>query len=398
MAEVIYPSVSPQEFARRYDAVWREMERHGIGVLVVYGDSSNHGGNLANIAYLTGYRDPHFSYAVLPLGCEPRLLISNPLYLPTAYAMACVESVESLSWDPGASLSTALADAGCSDGRIGLVGVRGIQRANLPYEHVRAMREALPAADWVDGTDLLQQVRRIKSAEEIELLRVGAQLTDATVQALQQQARPGMTEHELAGIVYRAGSAGCGEARTTFIGATQMVSPDIVFPRQLPSQRAIRGGDIVLTELSTGYAGYAGQIHRPLVLGEPTPEYRRLFDVARETFDQALSALGPGRTDQDLRAAVAPVLKSAGVWTMDTLLHGWGLTLEAPRLDVVEVATIARPQQPVVFEPGMTLVLQPHVLSSDRTRGLQLGSLVVIDEAGATALQQYPMDWIRIAA
>jgi hypothetical protein len=33
-----------------------------------------------------------------------------------------------------------------------------------------------------------------------------------------------------------------------------------------------------------------------------------------------------------------------------------------------------------------------------RTRGLQLGSLVVIDEAGATALQQYPMEWIRIAA
>lgn len=399
MDETLYPSVSSQEYDRRYQAVWREMEARRLDALVVYGDSSGVFANSANCTYLTGYRDRLFSYAVVPRGGEPLLLISNPLYLPTAYAMAHVRSVDHVTWDPGGRIAEVVRGVGAGTGRVGLVGTAGIQKSTLPHEHLRALTAALPGVMWEDATDLLQGVRRIKSAEEVACLRKGAEMTDATVAALEADARVGMTDCDLAGIITQAGFAQGGEQRTLFIGSTPMVEPEIVFPRQTPSRRTIRAGDIVLTELSTEYAGYSGQIHRPLVVdGDPSPEYRRIFDVARETYERVLAALGPDKTDEDVRGAAGPVVKQAGMWTMDGLLHGWGLSLEPPRLDVLEIATIQRPQEPTVFAPGMTMVLQPHILSPDRRRGLQLGSLVVITEDGAEALQRYPMEFAHITS
>lgn len=393
-AEPLFASVSREEYRRRYKLLWREMDEAGFDALLVYGDSASNGGNLANVFYLTGYKDPLFSYVLLRPGQEPALLISNPLYLPHARLMAAVESVEALGWDPGKHLVDALTVAGVASGRIGLAGVRGIQQSSLPHEHMRRMTAELPRATWLDGTALVQSARRLKSAEEVRLLRRGAELTDATVEALYRDGCAGMSECQLAGLVYGAAFGGGGEQRLTFIGSTRMDRPDLVFPRQSPAQRRIGAGDVVLTELSTGYGGYAGQIHRALVVGEPSPQYRELFDVAREVYDRSLEALGPGRTDEDLRRAAAPVIERSGVWTMDALVHGWGLTIEPPRLDVTARATIQRPQEPTVFAPGMVLVLQPHVLSQDRRRGLQLGSLVVITENGAEALQKYPMEWV----
>lgn len=396
--ETLYPSVSEKEYARRHRAVWQEMDARGLDALVVYSGSSG-SSDAANCAYLTGYRDPLFSYAVVPSGGEPHLLIGNPLYLPTAYAMARVRSIDHVTWDPGTRIAEALREVGAASGRVGLVGSAGIQKVTLPHEHVLALTSALPGAEFEDATDLLRGVRRIKSQEEIACLRRGAEMTDATVAALEAEARAGMTDSEWAGIIAGTALSLGGDQRTLFIGSTSMAEPEIVFPRQEPAQRTIGPGDIVLTELSTAYAGYAGQIHRAFVVGEePAPEYQRIFEVAKEMCERVLAAMGPGATDEDVRRAARPVAQDAGMWTMDALLHGWGLSLEPPRLDVPEIATIARPQEPTTFEPGMTVVLQPHVLSPDRRRGLQLGSLVVITEDGAEALQRYPMEFIRIPA
>lgn len=69
-----------------------------------------------------------------------------------------------------------------------------------------------------------------------------------------------------------------------------------------------------------------------------------------------------------------------------------GLSIEPPRLDATERVMIEPPQEPVVFLPGMTLVVQPHVVSADRTRRLQVGSLVAVTEDGAEVMQRHPME------
>ena len=53
-------------------------------------------------------------------------------------------------------------------------------------------------------------------------------------------------------------------------------------------------------------------------------------------------------------------------------------------------------QQTRIFPSFMCMVVQPHVLTADKQRGLQIGSLVVITETGAEALQNYPMEFVEI--
>ena len=372
------------------------MERRSLDGLVIYGDSGSHAGNQANVFYLTGYRDPLFSYVIVPQGQPPALIMSNQLYLPHARLMADVERVDWSTWNPAGRVADELRALKLGRGHLGLVGLRGIQKTTLPYEHLESLKSALPNALWDDATELLQQVRRIKSAEEIERLRRGAAITDATIGALEREGKAGLTEIQLGGIISRAAAELNGDQRLIFVGSTPMDDPQLIFPRQEPSLRELRRGDVVLTELSSAYAGYAGQIHRPFAVGtKPTPEYQDLFDLTLEVYQRVLEAMGPGKTDEDVRRAAGRI-KTKGYWTFDALMHGWGLTLEPPRLDVPEVALIQRPQEPIEFTPGMCMVLQPHVLTPDKKRGLQLGSLVVITETGAEPFQKYPLKFVQI--
>ncbi|MFQ5860713.1 MAG: M24 family metallopeptidase [Dehalococcoidia bacterium] len=402
----IFPSFSPAEYRRRYDAVREEMAARGLDGLVIYGDSGPSEHNMANIHYLTNYSAPWFCYVLFPASGELALLIPSELHFPHARRMSRVPDTEGVTRNYTGRLVSKLKEMGLERGCLGLVGPGApggsrspgaAQQGILPYDHVQALHEGLPQASFQEASEVLQGVRRIKSQEEIAWMRRGAELTDLTVYALEEQAREGMAEYELGGIIASAYmSKEGGWPKTIYLGSTSMHSPDIVFPRQKPSTRVLRKGDVVLLELSAGYWQYAGQIQRCIAVGEaPTPGYQELFDVASEVYHRIVDTLGPGKTDEDVRRA-ASLLKERGYWTFDGLLHGWGLTLGPPGVDVPEVALIQRPQNPVTFEPGMTVVVQPNVLSSDKRRGLQVGGLILITESGAEPLQKYPMKFITV--
>jgi Xaa-Pro aminopeptidase len=236
----------------------------------------------------------------------------------------------------------------------------------------------------------------IKSAEELAWFERGAMLTDRVVEALASRARSGMSEVQLQGIMHETVVGDGGWMRVEFLGATPMDAPEIVFPWQYPSTRRLRKNDVLLTELSIGYGMCSGQIHRPFVVGaDPTPEYQRLYDLGAECYQRVFEVLKAGATDADFRRAAAGVVERDGYKTHDVLVHGWGLQIEDPRLDVPS-ATIKRPQMPFTFQTGMIMVIQPNVVSPDGRRGLQVGNLVAIEENGARSLQHYPMEFIRI--
>ena len=89
------------------------------------------------------------------------------------------------------------------------------------------------------------------------------------------------------------------------------------------------------------------------------------------------------------------VIQEEGLTTFDTTLHGWGLLIEDPRVDI-EATLIRRPQNEITFREGMLMVVQPNVATPDAKRGLQVGNLVEITRTGARALQKYPIKFMRI--
>lgn len=390
-----YPRFSKEEYARRYAEVRRRMRERGLGALIVYGDSGSHGGNHANVKYLSNYQDPISSYVVLPLAGEPALYMSNRLYLPYARQMSVIPETDAVDYDPARKVELRLRELGLERGAIGLVGLRGILQGSLPHGHVSHWERAFPGASFAEAADLLASVRSVKSPEELRWFRKGAAYTDMAFEALEKKARPGMTEHQLAALIAGAYMPHGGGPQLIFVGSTPMARPHLIFPNQFPSRRKTRKGDILLTELSSDYEMHGGQAHRPVAVGaKPTKIYQKLFDVAAEAYTRILRCLRPGATHADVRRAGA-VIQEEGFTTFDTTLHGWGLLIEDPRVDI-EATLIKRPQNEITFREGMLMVVQPNVATPDAKRGLQVGNLVEIARAGARPLQKYPIKFMRI--
>jgi Xaa-Pro aminopeptidase len=393
----IFPRFSDQEYERRYAAVRREMAAQGLDALIVVGDSGGRTANQANIYWLTNWLDPMVAYAIMTPTDGPWLLMSNALYLHTALRAGHAADIRACTgMNPGPDLAARLSDAGLSAGRIGIAGVRNVGRASMPSEHLEALKKALPQAQFVDALEVLMRPRMIKSAEEIAWFERGAQWTDGVIEHLAREIRVGMPEYHLSALIHEAVLPLGGTVRLQFVGATPMAAPEIIFPWQYPSHRPLQRGDVLLTEISASYGNCSGQIQRPFAIGaEPTPEYQRLYELASTAYQRIFEVLKPGATDVEVREA-ASFIERARYRTLDVLLHGWGVQIEPPRVDLPS-AMIKRELGPVTFQEHMLIVIQPHVVTADGKRGLQTGGLVVIEKNGARALQKYPMEFIRAA-
>src|SRR5262249_57034353 len=121
----------------------------------------------------------------------------------------------------------------------------------------------------------------IKSAEEIDWLRIGAALTDRGLMALRGGLEPGLTERQLGDLVERAYVADGGTNVIHYFAVTPMDAPARSVPAQFPSTRRLARGDAVVTEIAAAFWDYPGQVLRSFAVGAaPTPLYRALHDAA----------------------------------------------------------------------------------------------------------------------
>ncbi len=390
-----HPRFSKEEYDRRFREIRKRMREKGVNVLIIYGDSGSHNSESANVKYVSNYQDPVNCFVVFPREGEPSVHISNRLYLPYAKMASIFPMTDAVDYDPGGSVERRIRELGLEKGTIGLVGLRGILYGSLPSGPVDHWRKALLGASFVDATDILGEVRMIKSKEELTWFRKGAAFTDMAFEALEKKGKAGMTDAQLAGVIASSYMPKGGGIRLIFIGSTSMSKPHLIFPCQFPSHRKVRKGDIILTELSASYELYSGQGHRPIAVGgPPTPVYQKMFEVAVEAYTRIFKTLKPGATPAEIKKA-ASVINEEGFTTFDVTMHGWGLQIEPLRVDI-DGAMIRRPMMDFVVQEGMLLVVQPNVVTPDGKRGLQVGNLIEITSTGARALQKFPIKFIRI--
>ena len=215
----------------------------------------------------------------------------------------------------------------------------------------------------------------VKSAEELDWLRIGAHFSDLGMAALRDGLRPGLTERELGDLVERAYVARGAANVIHYFGVTPMRDPQIAVPAQFPSTRRVQTGDAVFAEISAAFWDYPGQVLRSFAVGEePTSLYRELHAAADAAFDAIAAVLRDGARPVEVIEA-ARVIEDAGFTTIDDLLHGYGGGYLPPIL-----GSASRPAGPVPDEPfraGMTVVIQPNVVTPDGRAGVQTGEMVL---------------------
>jgi Xaa-Pro aminopeptidase len=238
------------------------------------------------------------------------------------------------------------------------------------------------------------RLRRVKSQEEIDWLRIGAWLSDRGMAGLRDGVEPGFNERELGDLIERAYLREGGTNVIHFIGATSMQDPQLAVPAQFPSTREVAKGDIVFAEISAAFWDHSGQVLRSFAVGaEPPPLYRKLHATADAAFDAVAAVLKHDAAPAQVVEA-AGMIEEAGFTIIDDLLHGYGGGYFPPILGSKSRPAGPIPEEP--FEAGMTVVIQPNVVTPDRKAGVQTGELVLITQTGIERLHTFPRGFLRV--
>jgi Xaa-Pro aminopeptidase len=328
----------------------------------------------------------HHCYLVVPRDGDATLLVGLVNHVPNAREISDVPIVEWGGYEPGKTVASLV------HGRVGLVGVNATWHDGMPWQHYLDLQHL----ELRDVTREYAALRRIKSPEEIERLRGAAELSDLAIRALVEIAKPGVPETELVARVEEAYRRRGGTTRITFLRSMPMDAPTGCLPAQNPSSRRLERGDVILTEFSASLGGYSGQVHRPVfVQAEPTEEWLRLFETARDAYDAITVGMTPGSTEGDV-VRNASVIGARGYAIYDDLIHGYGTDYGPPLVDRSCVAywngAAAEPPAGRSIEAGMTIVVQPNPITPDERMGLQLGALTVVTAEGAESLHSLPWE------
>jgi Xaa-Pro dipeptidase len=217
------------------------------------------------------------------------------------------------------------------------------------------------------ATYLVDELRRVKSADELVRIREAAELSDRGYQYFAQVAEPGMTEYELVAEVEAFLKSNGAEDNFMLIasGGTEVVG------MKPPTERKLQIGDSVTTELTPQIDGYWAQICRTLVIGEPSAKQREAFAIFAEARQAAEDLLKPGVNIADVARVQNDVFRKFGYGEYTgpkyTRVRGHNLGLHPDENPYVleDVNYIVKEGMVVIAHPNTYLPLSGYMVFGD---------------------------------
>jgi Xaa-Pro aminopeptidase len=195
------PRLSIAERDRRYAAVRKEMAARGLDAIVLWGWPTMWDFYTANARYLAPIGgNAEFNVLVFPADGEPTSIVQLPTFLEGwRAAQDWVADVRPRTKTWADSVANRIKELKLGGRRIGMDGLAGPLDPDgwLPHDVYTRLKSLLPNADIVSLDDMLEKVRSIKSAEELDILRRAANLGDLMLSTCRDIARPGVKECEV---------------------------------------------------------------------------------------------------------------------------------------------------------------------------------------------------------
>ncbi len=390
IVENFYPKFSPAEFGRRHELLQGLLVEKCLSGTIVYGGYKEL--YQSNARWLTGMRESMQFYALFPLKGDPTAWNSLYPHLLGAQRMSALPDTRWGGPNIARTVAHRIKELGLASSRIGLVGVHSRRGITLPMDHYLIWRDELPNVEFVNITRDIENLQLLKSEQELSFYRRGAACTDYTMAQLIQAVQPGVSEVNLFGRISTAAyESGGHQLDLALLGSTSMTNPDMPYPWHVPTERRIDVGDVVLNELSVGYGGCSGQLIVPISVGQPTAEYRELYEIARQALENVRNVLRPGATQDDILEASRPIT-DAGLTAQAPIIHGWPNPPMFPILPVGHSDETYN-AEPFSLQGNMLIMVEPNPVTADLKRGIFVGALHVVTPDGGRCLQQHPLEF-----
>ncbi|NQV54554.1 MAG: aminopeptidase P family protein [Rhodospirillales bacterium] len=377
-----YPKFSAEELARRRARLEAEMEAAGVDAVLVA--ESNFAGTAGQ--WFTNWPSTTEAMLAIVPGEQLHLYVQHFNHLPHATKMADGANV---AWGEQFTIKSVtgfIKNARPKARRLGVIG-------RLSPGQYQAAEEVF--GEIVDFNRVYFTLRLVKSEDELRWMRIGCLFTDMALAGLVAAVRPGKSARELKAATQAPYLPLGGMSTIEFILLTSMDDPDCCVPPQFHGSRKVQVGDALVTEITAHFWNYGGQVLRTMSIGQdPSPLYKDLHDVAEAMLAKIENALKPGLTAAEI-VEMSSIIEDAGFSIWDDLVHGYGGGYLAPVLGCASRPT-AGPIPDFTFEPNMTCVVQPNIITTDFKAGVQTGHLMRITETGAERMQFYPPGMIKL--
>jgi len=383
------------EYQQRLGRLRSEMVKAGMDAVLLSTEP--------NVVYCTGLLDGYW-IATMHDDVQLALITADPADEPTLFVpdsleqtaqTSCISDIRVWSQFSGgttrgsvATVADGFADLNLTKGRVGLeIGPHDRPGMSLPF--FEELRAALPAVEWVDSTEVMKQIRKIKSPREIQKFKTACDISCQAFAAGLDAIEQGMSEKELGHIIAQEMARQSPDVCVNH--------PWVIFVHSsgrgpaaydgIPSGYRFQKGDTVYIDGGFVYQGYGADMIRCAVIGKPTRDQERYYYASRDANMAALRYVQPGITGAQLYQFWAETvcelgfeesLRSQQQADWDFLGHGIGLTIhELPLLN----STCQD-----VLEPGMVMAIEGNVFDKfpfrETTISLKNEDNVMVTEDG----------------
>lgn len=324
-----------------------------------------------NIRYLTGFSG---SEGYLLVGMDETLLLVDSRYITQAQ-------------EETRGCRVSLADKGVK-GVATQVSALGLKRLGFEAQSISValfeqLQEGLRQVELVPLKDALEQLRRSKTGEEIDMIRQAITIAEEAWKTVLEMVTPGAQEAEVAlEIEYRMKKGGAeGTSFDCIVASGQRTA----LPHAQPTSRSIEEGDFVLFDFGCRYRGYCSDETCTVTVGRATDEQRRIYGIVKDAHDRAIAQIKPGVRLATIDAAAREFIDQAGHG--EHFGHGTG---HGVGLAVHEWPVVGKSSQDVA-EQGMVFTIEPGIYLPG-WGGVRIEDMVLVTADGCEVLTTIPKD------
>jgi Xaa-Pro aminopeptidase len=246
----------------------------------------------------------------------------------------------------------------------------------------------------VDGQQLMHEVRKIKTQDEITLLNTACMMVDAAYDELYRFMKPGVRENECVGVVSKV----LYDLGSEHVEGVNAISGERCSPHpHVYTDRVLRPGDPAFFDILHSCNGYRTCYYRTFAVGSASPAMVDAYQRCRDYMDAAISIVKPGITTADV-VKLWPKAEEFGFANEEAAFalqygHGVGLSIwEKPIF-----SRLVSLDHPEVIEEGMVFALETYWPASDGWSAARLEEEVVVTRDGCEVITRFPSEKLLVA-